>query len=127
MSTAMTNRRYRSTESKYKVGAQEMYVTYDLDQKTRGGRSALYRKVKRVYIVGEVKDWKPGLVRKRTGVKCTVSRSNMSGPVRAIVREGTRPGGRDEISRCTKDRRCDCSAVCPGGRDTDRRSQRTFL
>jgi len=67
MTTAMTNRRYRSTESKYKGGAHEMYVTYDLDQKTRGGQSALYPKVKRVYIAGELKDWKPGLVRKRTG------------------------------------------------------------
>jgi hypothetical protein len=45
MTTAMTNRRYRSTESMYKGGAHEKYVTYDLDQKTRGGQSALYPKV----------------------------------------------------------------------------------
>jgi hypothetical protein len=44
-----------------------MYVTYDLEQKTRGGQSALYHKVKRVYIAGEVRDWRTGLVRKRTG------------------------------------------------------------
>ena len=58
--------RYRPTESKYKGGAHEMYVTYDLDQRTRGG-SARYPKVKRVYIAGDVKDWKAGEVRKRTG------------------------------------------------------------
>jgi hypothetical protein len=67
MTTAATNRRYRSTESEYKGGAHEMYITYDLEQKTHGGQSALYHKVKRVYIAGEVRDWRTGLVRKRTG------------------------------------------------------------
>ncbi len=64
-----TNHRYHSTESKYKGGAQEMYVTYDEKQKTRGGEEKLYPKVKRVYIAGDVKDWKVGNVRKRTGRK----------------------------------------------------------
>jgi len=67
MTTPATDRRYRSTESKYKGGAHEMYVTYDLEQKTRGGQSALCHKVKRVYIAGEVRDWRTGLVRKKTG------------------------------------------------------------
>jgi hypothetical protein len=58
---------YRPTESKYKGGAQEMYVTYDLEQKTRGGGSALYPKVKRVYIAGDVKNWKAGRVQKKSG------------------------------------------------------------
>jgi hypothetical protein len=58
---------YRPTESKYKGGAHEMFVTYDLKQKTRGGGRAAYPKVKRVYIAGEVKDWKAGQVKKRTG------------------------------------------------------------
>src|SRR5262249_29958306 len=58
---------YRPTESKYKGGANEMYVTYDLEQKTRGGGTATYPKVKRVYIAGDVKDWKAGAVKKRTG------------------------------------------------------------
>ena len=62
-----TVRRYRPTESKYKGGAQEMYVTYDLKQETRGGGSAIYPKVKRVYIAGDVKDWETGTVKKRTG------------------------------------------------------------
>ena len=31
-----------------------MYVTYDLEQQTRGGGSAIYPKVKRVYIAGDV-------------------------------------------------------------------------
>jgi hypothetical protein len=61
------NRRYKSTESKYKGGAMEMYITYDLKQPTRGNGSAMYHKVKRVYIAGNVKDWKTGRVRKRSG------------------------------------------------------------
>ena len=40
MTTATSQHHYRPTESKYKGGAQEMYVTYDLEQKTRGGGSA---------------------------------------------------------------------------------------
>jgi hypothetical protein len=67
MTAAVARNRYRPTEAKYKGGADEMYVTYDLEQKTRGGRSAVYPKVKRVYIAGRVKDWKTGIVRKRTG------------------------------------------------------------
>src|SRR3989442_6405010 len=58
---------YRPTEAKYKGGAHEMYVTYDVDQKTRGGQSAVYPKVKRVYIAGEVKGWQAGAQQKRTG------------------------------------------------------------
>jgi hypothetical protein len=46
---------YRPTESGYKGGAEEMYVTYDLEQCTRGGDTALYPKVKRVYVPGDVK------------------------------------------------------------------------
>ena len=61
------NRRYRSTESKYKGGAKEMYITYDLKQQTRGDGNAVYPKVKRVYIAGDVKDWKAGKVKKRSG------------------------------------------------------------
>jgi hypothetical protein len=44
-----------------------MYVTYDLEQKTRGGGSATYPKVKRVYIAGDVKEWKVGTFKKRSG------------------------------------------------------------
>ncbi|MCG3117766.1 MAG: hypothetical protein LLH30_19010 [Candidatus Manganitrophus sp. SA1] len=58
---------YRPTESKYKAGADEKYITYDLEQRTRGGGSALYPKVKRVYIAGEVKDWKVGHFHKKSG------------------------------------------------------------
>jgi len=46
-----------------------MYVTYDLEQETRGNKSAIYPKVKRVYIAGEVKDWESGKVKKRSGQK----------------------------------------------------------
>ena len=66
MATKM-NQGYRSTESKYKGGAHEMYITYDLKQKTRSGDSKLYPKVKRVYIAGDVKDWKTGSMKKRSG------------------------------------------------------------
>jgi hypothetical protein len=59
--------RYRSTESKYKGGAAEMYVTYDLAQQTRGGGTAVYPKVKRAYVAGDVKDWQAGDFTKRTG------------------------------------------------------------
>jgi hypothetical protein len=59
--------RYRPTESKYKGGAAELHVTYDLKQRTRGGSSALYPKVKRVYIAGNVMNVSVGRVRKRTG------------------------------------------------------------
>ena len=65
--TTKTSTRYRSTESKYKGGAHEMYVTYDLKQRTRGGDEKLYPKVKRVYIAGDVKDWKVGTMKKRSG------------------------------------------------------------
>jgi len=43
-----------------------MYISYDLRQETRGGGSALYPKVKRIYISGEVKDWQIGTFKKRT-------------------------------------------------------------
>jgi hypothetical protein len=60
---------YRPTEAKYKGGAEEMYVTYDLPQKTRGENVALYPKVKRVYIAGNVKEWQVGTFEKRSGRK----------------------------------------------------------
>jgi len=66
MSTTAHHHRYRSTESKYKGGAHEMYVTYDLEQRTRSG-SAVYPKVKRVYIAGDVTGWKTGTVQKKSG------------------------------------------------------------
>jgi hypothetical protein len=67
MTTTTRKHSYRPTESKYKGGAREMYVTYDLEQRTRGGSSAFYPKVKRVYIAGAVKGWKTGTVKKRSG------------------------------------------------------------
>lgn len=58
---------YRSTESKYKGGAQEMYVTYDIRQETRSGKTTTYPKIKRVYIAGDVKKVSTGDVKKRSG------------------------------------------------------------
>ena len=31
-----------------------MYITYDLEEKTRGGGTTLFPKVKRIYIAGDV-------------------------------------------------------------------------
>jgi hypothetical protein len=67
--TTAGKQRYRPTEAKYKGGAEEMYVTYDLAQETRGGGRALYPKVQRVYVAGKVKDWRLGTFAKRTGTK----------------------------------------------------------
>jgi hypothetical protein len=58
---------YRPTESKYKGGADEMYVTYDLQQKMADGKAATLPKVKRVYIAGDVKDWDVGDFEMRSG------------------------------------------------------------
>src|SRR5438309_3001074 len=66
---AASKHKYRSTEMKYKGGAQEMFVTYDLEQKTRSGKKAKYPKVKRVYIAGDITDFKVGRFAKRTGRK----------------------------------------------------------
>jgi hypothetical protein len=62
-----TRRHYRPTESKYKGGANDMFVTYDLPQMTRSGRSAMVPKVKRVYIAGDVNDVSTGSMLKRSG------------------------------------------------------------
>jgi hypothetical protein len=67
MKSTTTKSSYRPTESKYKGGAAEMYVTYDVQQRTRGGARAMYPKVRRVYIAGDVKGWKAGDVRKKSG------------------------------------------------------------
>jgi hypothetical protein len=67
MNTRTIHRRYRRTESKLKGGAKEMYITYDVKQRTRSGSKAIYPKVKRVYIAGEVKGWEVGEFQKRTG------------------------------------------------------------
>jgi hypothetical protein len=51
--TKTTTHRYHPSEHRY--------------QRTKGGGRATYPKVKRVYIAGNVKEWKLGSVRKRTG------------------------------------------------------------
>ncbi len=67
MLKTLEKKRYRPTESQYKGGAEEMYITYDGQQKTRGGGSSLYPRVKRIYIAGQVKDWKVGAFKNRSG------------------------------------------------------------
>lgn len=44
-----------------------MYVTYDLQQKTANGKPALFSKVKRVYIAGDVQSWNVGDFEMRSG------------------------------------------------------------
>ena len=65
--TQAVNHHDKATESKYQGSAEEMYVTYDLQQATRGGARALYPEVKRVYIAGTVTHWHVGTFAKRTG------------------------------------------------------------
>lgn len=67
MAEQRTKEDYRPTESKYKGGAKEMYVTYDLEQETRGEKTAFYPKVKRVYIAGDVLGWQVGTFEKKSG------------------------------------------------------------
>ncbi|MCC6801425.1 MAG: hypothetical protein IT319_00970 [Anaerolineae bacterium] len=67
MAQVTSEQQYHATESKYKGGAQEMYVTYDLMQETRGENRVLYPKVKRVYIAGDVTHWEIGTFEKRSG------------------------------------------------------------
>jgi len=69
MTTTIDRHHYTPTEARYKGRAREMYLTYDLPQRTRGEGTAVYPKVKRVYIAGDVKDWKLGTFAKRTGKK----------------------------------------------------------
>lgn len=58
---------YTPTEAQYKGDAEEMYVTYDLEQETAGEGTATYPKVKRVYIAGDVEDWAVGTFEKQSG------------------------------------------------------------
>ena len=67
MAVEIKNHRYRPTESQFKGIADEMYVSYDLEQRTRGDGHALYPKVKWIYIAGDVQGWTVGEVKKRSG------------------------------------------------------------
>lgn len=69
MLNASPDRHYKPTESKYKGGAHEMYVTYDIPRKTSAGPATHVPKVKRIYISGRVKSWHLGNYAKRTGCK----------------------------------------------------------
>lgn len=69
MSEKSQSGNYRPTEAKYKGDAKEMYVTYDLEQETRGEHSAIYPKVQRVYIAGDVNNWNVGKFTKESGKK----------------------------------------------------------
>ncbi len=53
---ASKSRRYKPTEAKFKGGAAECYVTYDLPQANRS-KQVLMPKVKRVYVAGKILKW----------------------------------------------------------------------
>jgi hypothetical protein len=66
---ARDERQHRPGEAKHQGRVREHYVTYDLEQRTRGGGTAVYPKVKRVYIAGTVTGWEYGEFEKRSGRK----------------------------------------------------------
>jgi hypothetical protein len=66
---------------------REMYVTYDLAQRTRGGGSAVFPKTKRVYIPGDVVEWGVGRFRKRSG------RAVYGVRITYELKDGAAPGG----------------------------------
>lgn len=67
MTRPTTEHRYRPTESQYKDGAAEYYLTYDLEQRTAGDAETQFPHVKRVYLSGELRDWTVGDFKTRTG------------------------------------------------------------
>lgn len=67
MNAKKNQHEYTPTEAQYKDSAKEMYVTYDLEQETRGNNTAKYPKVERVYIAGVVKDWEVGDFERQSG------------------------------------------------------------
>lgn len=95
---------YTPTEEKYKGGAEEHYVTYDLEQETRGGGTADYPKVKRVYVPGSVEDWDVGEHEKESdrtvfGVKVTYTTTREGFEAE---REGTQYGVQEAETTFTK-------------------------
>ena len=65
----MPEQSYTPTEAKYKGGADQKFVTYELPQKTSGGDTTDYPKVKRVYIAGDVESIRIGDFEKKSGKK----------------------------------------------------------
>ena len=111
--TAAVKPSYRHTEAKYKGGAHEMYVTYDLEQRTRGAKTAVYRKVKCVYIAGEVKDWKAGDFQKKIGRQVHLaSASNMSSIAAAIGALASTRSAAGSYTRSSRIGIADCTDLC---------------
>ena len=70
-------------------GAGEHYVTYDLEQRTRGGGRTVRAKVKRVNVTGDVTGWQAGdHLRKRTGKEVNGVRVEYDQTRRGSRREG---------------------------------------
>jgi hypothetical protein len=60
-------RRWHGPPARYKGRALELLLTYDLEERTRSGSTAFYPKVKKTYIVGKLRLWSAGVVRKKSG------------------------------------------------------------
>jgi hypothetical protein len=84
---------YRRTESKYKGVAHEMYVTYDLEQTTRGGHSAMYPKVKRVLSPATSRNGRQASSETSSVAKCAMCGSNTSRRARATAGRDIPPIG----------------------------------
>jgi hypothetical protein len=70
-------------------GADEKYVTYDLEQRTRGGGRAVRPKVKRVHVTGDITGWGAGdHLRKRTGKEVNGVRVEYDQTRRGTGRDG---------------------------------------
>ena len=122
MTAAAANRRYRSSESKYKDVLTRCMLRMIWSRELAADKALSTPKLNGYISPAKSGIGGQGSFGKRPGVKCTACGSNMSRPVTATVEGRTWPAGRDQISCDTRNRRCNCSAVvCPGGRGSDPR------
>jgi hypothetical protein len=47
--------------------SEELFITYDVHQKTTNGHNAVFPRVKRVSIAGQVQNWDVGTIEMRSG------------------------------------------------------------
>lgn len=56
-----------ATDRRNKSGADAMFITYDIKQRTTNGEQTICPKVKRVHIAGDVQNWHVGDFEMRSG------------------------------------------------------------
>jgi len=66
MTLLMANSRTQRAAPTVTNGAHEMYVTYDVEDKSRG-QSRVDSVVKPIYVSGRVREWRASVARNRTG------------------------------------------------------------